>query len=227
MSRSLVILRPIDGARETAKRAHRLGLSTIVDPLFAVEPMAWEAPSKSQFDALMLTSANALKYAGRGLETYKELPVLAVGTATAKAAQQAGFHVTEIGNSGAEELLQSLPADLYQTILRLTGKDHVKTAQSARKLILRRVYHARALPLGENARKALQQGHVILLYSIRAAKILIGEMDRSGLDQSVNDVVALSPNVAEAAGSGWKSVQTAESPTDDALLSLAGRLCLQ
>lgn len=226
MRRSLVILRPIDGAHETAKRAHKLGLSTIVDPLFAVEPIAWEAPPKSQFDALMLTSANAIKYAGRGLETYKGLPVLAVGDATAKAAQQAGLHVTEIGNSGAEQLLQSLPANLYQTILRLTGKDHVKTAPSKHKLIVRRVYQARALPLGENASRALKQGHVILLYSIRAARILIGEMDRCGLDQSVNDVVALSPNIAKAAGSGWKSVQAAEGPTDDALLSLAGRLCL-
>lgn len=226
MTRSLVILRPIDGANETAKRAAELGLSTIVDPLFAVEPMAWEAPPQSQFDALMLTSANAVKYAGPNLEIYKALPVLAVGVATAKAAQQAGLHIAETGNGGAEELLQSLPADRYQNILRLTGKDHVKTTQSGRTLTLRRVYQACALPLGENANAALKQGHVILLYSVRAATILIEEMGRLGLDRSINDVAALSPNVAQSAGSGWKSVQAAESPTDDALLSLAGRLCL-
>ncbi len=227
MTRSLIILRPIEGARETAEKAKKMGLSTIVDPLFEIEPIAWEAPPASQFDALMLTSANAVKYAGSALEKCRKLPVLAVGKATARIARQSGLDVAEPGGGGAEELLRSLPSGRYRKILRLTGKDHVKTTISGCELVLRRVYQARALPLGEKARAELREGHVVLLYSVRAAKTLVQEMDRLGIDRSANDIAALSPNIAEAAGDGWKTVQAAKRPTDDALLSLAGRLCLR
>jgi len=226
MNKSLVILRPADGARETSEKAEKLGLSTIVDPLFSVESMTWVAPGASQFDALMLTSANAVKYGGSALANYQQLPVLAVGDATATAAKRAGFEVVEIGNGGADNLLQSLAPGRYLRILRLTGKDHVKTNPSSQEISLFQVYQAVALPLGGKARAALEQGHVILLYSVRAAKILAGEMDRLGLNRAINQVAALSPNIAQAAGSGWKNIAAAEQPSDDALLSLAGRLCL-
>ena len=226
MTRSLLILRPMDGARRTAKNAEQMGLSVIVDPLFVVEPLDWTPPLASEFDALLLTSANAVKHAGGQLEHYKQLPVLAVGDVTARAARQAGLNIVKTGDGGVEDLLASLPAGQYQRLLRLTGKDHVDFTPPAHILTLCHVYQSRALPLGEKALAALRQGHVILLYSPRAAKILVGEMGRLGLDRSVNDIAALSPNIAEAAGPGWKSVQAAAQPTDDALLSLAGRLCV-
>ncbi|HEY9090104.1 uroporphyrinogen-III synthase [Parasphingorhabdus sp.] len=225
MTRSLLILRPIDGARRTAKSAEKMGLHAIVDPLFAIEPMDWAPPPASQFDALLLTSVNAVIHAGGGLAQYKQLPVLAVGDATAKAARQAGLHVVKTGDSGVKELLASLSAGQYHRLLRLTGKDHIDFTPPEHIMMLRHVYQARALPLGEKARAALHEGNVILLYSPRAAKILAGEMERHAIDRSRNDIAALSSNIAKAAGSGWKSVQTAERPTDEALLSLAGRLC--
>jgi uroporphyrinogen-III synthase len=38
-------------------------------------------------------------------------------------------------------------------------------------------------------------------------------------------ITAIGHDAAEAAGHGWQSVETAERPTDDALLALAARLC--
>lgn len=225
MTRSLLVLRPMEGARRTAENAGKMGLPVIVDPLFVVEPLDWTPPPASDFDALLLTSANAVKHAGDGLKHYKQLPVLAVGEVTANAARQAGLHVVKTGDSDMANLLASLPAGQYQRLLRLTGKDHVDLMLPDHILTLRHVYHARALSLGKKAVEALRQGQVILLYSPRAARILAGEMDRLGLDRSVNAIAALSSNIAGAAGSGWKSVQVAPRPTDDALLSLAGRLC--
>ncbi len=225
MTMSVIILRPRDSADETAKRAHDLGLATVIDPLFVIEPIAWAAPPASAFDAVMLTSSNAVKHAGPELQKYVQLPVLAVGEATAAAARQAGFTVAVTGNRGAEELLQSLPSGQSPHILRLTGKDHVKLVRSSGEITLCRVYESRALPLGGKAQAALRQGHIVLLYSVRAAKILVSEMDRLNIDQSANAVAALSANIAQAAGNGWKKVDTALQPTDDALLSLAGRLC--
>ncbi|MEW4468865.1 uroporphyrinogen-III synthase [Parasphingorhabdus sp. JC815] len=225
MSRSLLILRPIDGARRTAKHAEQMGLSVIIDPLFEIDPMDWTPPPAAQFDALLLTSANAVSQAGKRLEEYRELPVLAVGEITATAALQAGLNVVKTGDRGVRELLAALPDGQYQRLLRLTGKHHIDYTPPEHDMTLCHVYRSRALPLGKKAQEALRQGHVISLYSPRAGKILSSEMDRLGLDRSVNDVVALSPNVAEAVGSGWKTVQAAEWPNDDSLLSLASALC--
>ncbi|MEH6758102.1 MAG: uroporphyrinogen-III synthase [Parasphingorhabdus sp.] len=226
MTLSVLILRPITGGQETARRAKDHGLHPIVDPLFVIEPMAWTAPPASDFDALMLTSANAVQYAGSVLGQYQHLPVLAVGEATAQAARNAGLDVIMSGNGGAEELLRSVATDRYPNILRLMGKDHIKLVQTEHSIKQCCVYQSRALPLGEMAQAALQQGHVVVLHSARAGKTVMEEMERLGLDRSINHIAALSPKIAKAAGTGWKSVQAAEQPTDDALLSLAGRLCL-
>ena len=225
MTRSLLILRPIDGACRTAKNALEMGLPVIIDPLFAIKPLDWTPPPASQFDALLLTSVNAVMHAGVGLEQYKQLPVLAIGEVTANAAKQAGLNVVKTGDRGVKELLGSLQAGQYQRLLRLTGKDHIDFTPPEHIITLRHVYQARALPLGEKAHAALKEGSVIALYSPRAAKILACEMDRHGLDRSRSDIAALSPNIAKAVGSGWKMVKTAERPSDDALLSLASQLC--
>jgi uroporphyrinogen-III synthase len=38
-------------------------------------------------------------------------------------------------------------------------------------------------------------------------------------------IAAISNAAADATGNGWKSVEAAEHPNDDALLALAARLC--
>jgi uroporphyrinogen-III synthase len=38
-------------------------------------------------------------------------------------------------------------------------------------------------------------------------------------------IIAISQAAAEAVGNGWKSVEAADQPTDEALLALAARLC--
>ena len=56
-------------------------------PLFSVESLAWKVPDAASFDALLLTSANAVRQAGAGLTQLRGLPVHAVGAATATAAR--------------------------------------------------------------------------------------------------------------------------------------------
>ncbi|MEP3225554.1 MAG: uroporphyrinogen-III synthase [Parasphingorhabdus sp.] len=225
MTRSLVIVRPAQSARQTANKAEQMGMTCTVDPLFVIEPLQWTPPPPDEFDALMVTSANAVEFAGAELNQYADLPVLAVGETTAESARQKGFRIAQIGTGGVDALLAELPADRYHHILRLSGKDHIKTAASEHKFTLCRVYHARALPLGAKARAALREGRVILLYSARAAKILAEEMAKAGLEPGMHIIAALSPTIAQAAGQGWESVAVADQPTDDALLSLARGLC--
>ncbi len=64
----------------------------------------------------------------------------------------------------------------------------------------------------------MQADHV-LLHSARAAErfsILVAERQ---LDSADISIAALSENIANAAGNGWKSIHIANEPTDAALLS--------
>ncbi|MBC7987264.1 MAG: uroporphyrinogen-III synthase, partial [Sphingomonadaceae bacterium] len=89
MSRNLLIVRPEPGASATAQRARTRGWEPLVAPLFAIAPLAWAPRDPAAFDALLLTSANAVSHGGKALGKYRELPVYAVGAATAAAARAA------------------------------------------------------------------------------------------------------------------------------------------
>src|SRR4051794_41196284 len=97
--RRVVVLRPEPGASATVERARQRGLDAFALPLFEVEPVAWEAPDPDRFDALLLTSANAVRHGGEQLVRLRELPVYAVGSATADAARRGGFEVASVGSS--------------------------------------------------------------------------------------------------------------------------------
>ena len=89
-------------------------------PLFQIEPITWRAPDAGQFDALLLTSANAVRVGGPGLAALRDLPVHAVGEATAAAAREAGFDVATVGYAGVERLVGALDPKLR--LLHLAGE---------------------------------------------------------------------------------------------------------
>ena len=60
----LAVLRSEPGASDTVRKARRRGLDAISLSLFQVEPVAWEVPDIDHFDALLLTSANAVLHGG-------------------------------------------------------------------------------------------------------------------------------------------------------------------
>lgn len=225
MTPKLLILRPLDGALQTERRAKDLGLSPVVDPLFTVESIDWSGPVAEDFDALLLTSANALRFGGAQLEAYLSLPVLAVGEKTAEAATAAGFQVEKTGGTDARDLLSQLDDGLYPNILWLAGEQHTELSIKSRYLEIVPVYRSKAIALGQEAVACLAEETIILLHSARAARHFLSELERLRLPANIHHVLAFSEKAAEAAGQGWKSVQSAEHPDDDALLSLASTLC--
>ena len=208
--RPVVVLRPEPGASRTAARAEALGLEVRVMPLFAVVPTEWVAPDPSEFDGLVLTSANAVRHGGEQLEELKSLPVHAVGEATAALARAAGFIVASVGSGGSRDM--ALPKG--ERLLHLTGRDHVATGAQAIA-----VYEARKIddPPGLGG----IDGCVALLHSPRAGSRLAELVDRRRRIM----IAAISPAAAAAAGTGWERVHAAPMPNEAALLALAVRLC--
>jgi uroporphyrinogen-III synthase len=222
MTAPLLILRPQPGADETAARARALGLSPIIAPLFVVRALPWAPPPATEFDAIMLTSANAARRAGAGLAAFLGLPCYAVGDATAAAASDAGFTDVRVGPEDGVALLMTMEAHRVSRALHPCGADHITLEPAEMRITRVPVYEAQAVAaLPAEAEAALVGGAVALLHSARAARLFGGLVsDRSDLT-----VAAISPRTARAAGNGWKHLAIAAEPRDHALLELAAKLC--
>ena len=126
--RRTIVLRPEPGAGATVERARQRGLDARAVPLFTIDPVPWDAPDAADFDGLLLTSANAVRCAGPGLERLRVLPVHAVGDATAEAARAAGLTVASAGNAGVEALLAAI--DPQMRLLHLSGEQRRLPAET-------------------------------------------------------------------------------------------------
>lgn len=218
--RRLIVLRPEPGAGATVERARALGLEAVAMPLFRLAPLDWKAPEAGGFDALLLTSANAVRLAGDRLQDLRGLKAFAVGEATAQAARDAGFDIAATGDSGVERLLGSLEPAIR--LLHLCGEDRVEV--DARQAITA-VPVYRAEPLAAPEGLGGIAGATVAVHSPRAGRRLAELAAAAALDRGAVRIAAISPAAAGAAGTGWQRCEPAEAPSDEALLALAARLC--
>lgn len=212
--RKLLLIRPEPGLTASAERARALGLEVLPCPLFRVEPLPWQAPEPAVFDALLLTSANAVRHGGAQLAKFRALPVQAVGAATATAAEEAGFRIDTVGEGDLVELLARLPATLQ--LLHLAGEDHRETDDP--RIERRIVYRSTVIP---DPRLPPIEGLVVAVHSPRAGRRLA----ELAAVRSATAIAAISPAAAEACGPGWERIESVDRPTDNSLLALAARLC--
>jgi uroporphyrinogen-III synthase len=209
--RPLVILRPEPAASATATRARAMGVDARAIPLFEIVPLLWEAPDPAEFDAIVMTSANAPLQGGEQLERLKSLPVRAVGAATAGAAREAGFSVASIGEGGSGDMVLTR----HERLLHLAGREHRAIGAA----LTIPVYEARPI---EPAPRLDGIGEcVAAVYSPRAGRRLAWLV----AERSRITIAAISTAAAEACEAGWNGVHAAPQPNDSALLALAARLC--
>ncbi|MDP5280529.1 uroporphyrinogen-III synthase [Sphingomonas sp. DG1-23] len=202
MSRAIAVLRPEPGNRVTAAAIEARGRTAIRMPLFEVKPLAWEAPDVAGFDALILTSANALRHGGAGLAALHRLPVYAVGEATAEAALRSGFGVRLVSDEGAAALIARAEAAGVRHALHLAGRERtLETGGIIAEVIA--VYASERRTPDEVARLA---GSIALVQSARSGAWLAELADAQGLDRSRIALVAVSTAAAAAAGPGWQRI---------------------
>jgi uroporphyrinogen-III synthase len=221
-----LVLRPEPGAGATAARIRARGGEAVVAPLFRIEPEAWIAPEAGAHDALLLTSANAVRQAGPALAALTTLPVYAVGAATATAAREAGLTVHTVGTGDAAALLATAGEAGVKRPLHLTGAEHMDAAQDGLLITRRIVYRADPVDrLSPEVLAALEARAVVLLHSPRAAALFAQLLDQAECARADVAVAAISAAAMTAAGEGWRARAVAVFPTDDALLAAAALLC--
>ena len=220
----LLIIRPEPGASATAARAQTAGFEPLVMPFFEVRAREWNVPNAAEHDALLLTSANAVRHGGAGLAALAVLPVHTVGERTAAAARAAGLTIASSGPSDANAALAAARAAGHERLLWLAGEDHRPPAAGYLTLDIRIVYASEAVALPDDAQWIIAAADAVGLHSPRAATRFGDTLDRLKIERSRLIVAAFSPAIAAAAGTGWRTIVTAATPDDSALLSSLAQL---
>lgn len=224
----VLVTRPEPAASATAAALAGHGHQALLAPLLATAPRLWVAPATAP-QALLVTSANAVRHGGEGLLAYRSFPVFAVGPATAAALRAAGFGDVRDGGGDVAAALAAAHGAGVSALLHLAGADRTRTRLPAGMTVeVRTVYAARrARALPDTARAALAAGaiDVVLLYSVRSAQAFAALAERAGVARGALHVAALSAKVAAAAGDGWQQVSIAATPNEAALFAAAGLVC--
>ncbi len=214
----LLVVRPEPGAAATAAKLRALGHEPIVVPLLATEPLDWQPPASSP-DAMIITSAAAVRHAGPAAAALQHVPLFCVGEATAAAARSAGWRDVAVGPGTLQGLLDQLAAAGPHNLLHLAGEDRTAiTLPAALTITTCTLYRARLLPL-----PMLVPVDGILLHSPRTARHVAAEWDRLGGRRDLVRLFAISPLALAAAGSGWRAGHAAPSPDDAALLAMLAK----
>ena len=216
----LLITRPLPAGAATAARLRAQGHDVTLAPLMATEAAAWDRPDRLP-DAVMLTSGFAARLAGPAAAALRHLPVFAIGGATARAAQEAGFIDVRAAGGTAQALLDAVAAAGITSIVHLAGEDRTPVVVPAGLTVdTLTVYRARLVPLA-----TLPIVDWVLLYSPRSAAHFAAEAERLGVARSRVNVAAISAATLASAGDGWRTTVVASEPTEDALLAAIGISC--
>jgi len=224
----VLVTRPLPAATRTAERLRAAGHVPIVAPLTTIEPTG-EPPPAGRFDAILVTSANAIPALARRPPAAKTRPVFALGTRTAGLVRLAGFPDVREGGADARALAgfvqRALPPS--SVLLHVAGRD--RKAEPASSLAAAgytvtpwaayAAVAASCLPAG--LKTALSRGEIdaVLHYSRRSAAILRQLSERAGVLGGLERAVqlCLSGDVADALP-GASRVVVAPAPTEDGML---------
>lgn len=224
MSFHLLALRPQPGLAATLEKAGALGLAITGHALSEIRAVAWDCHDPAGIDGLLIGSANAILHGGAHLARLTGKPVYAVGEATAAAARAAGFPVAQVGSGGLQGVLGTITAPCH--LLRIAGEEHIPLTPPAGVTFAEVIaYRSVALPLDAQESLLASGKALVLLHSAATARHFAAECDRLGLARARVTLAALGPRIADAAGSGWSAVHTADRPDEAALLQLAFDLC--
>ncbi len=238
MTTTALITRPDEDAEPLAAALGRRGIEVVREPLLAIRPLPGASVDLAGVQALVFTSANGVR-AFASLSSRRELPVFAVGDATARGAREAGFARVESASGTVEDLARLVEARLdarQGPLLHAAGSAVAgdlagRLGKAGFELRRAVVYETEtATQLSEETREKLAAGEIglVLLFSPRTAETFVrlaraaGPTVTAGIGKAI--ALALSPAVARAAETlEWRDLRIAERPELPAMLALIDR----
>lgn len=215
----LLIIRPQPGADATAHRLRAAGHAPILMPLFSIEHLPVQRISADGYDAILLTSGNAVRAAVEFLTQDHAKPIYAVGSATASALHSLSVPVAKTGSEGVDTLVRGAVANGHQRLLWLAGEDHSPIAHiDGVRIDIEIVYQSATVSTPDDFVRQVTQSDAVILHSSRAARHF-GELCAiMGLPRADVTLATFSSAIAQAAGENWGAMIIADAPNDAALL---------
>jgi uroporphyrinogen-III synthase len=229
----VLVTRPLPAANRTAERLRAMGHTPVVLPLTQTVAVPVDPGLMGRdFDAVAVTSANALRHAAKVvLASLADLPCQAVGERTAAAARQAGFRLVITGSGVAEGLSARIAESRPRAVAYLCGRvrrPDFETALAAAGVSVTAIetYDTVAAdpPPADLSFALAAPVDAVLFYSQAAARAFAALAQAPAVAR-VASLLCLSRRIAAALdGLPGKKVLVAGEPEEDALLSLlAGR----
>ena len=231
----VLITRPREDAEALAATLAARGIETLIEPLLDMTYLPAADLDLAGVQAVLLTSANGARALARA-DGRRDLPVLAVGAATAGAAAEAGFTRVEAAAGDvaalaalAEARLDPAAGPLVHVSGSAVAGDLAGRLEAAGDAVRRAVLDAAnpVAALSAEAVAALTGGAIdaVLLFSPRTAEWFVRLAAEASLTAALGDIRALCLSAAVAGEAGavaWREVAVAARPDQAALLALIG-----
>lgn len=230
----VLVTRPIYYARSLAAALAARGYGALVAPMLTIAPAEGVEPplDLAGVQALLFTSANGARVFA-GLSEARDLPVFAVGDASAGAAREAGFARVESAGGDIADLarlvaehLDPKGGALYHAAASKVAGDLTGFLEGRGFSVRRDVLYdaVAATRLTKELRTALVAGSldVATFFSPRSAETFVSLIQDAGLDGACTRTVALSLSDAVAEklrALSWAGIEVAARPNQDSLLA--------
>lgn len=240
---AVLVTRPQPDNEATAAALRARGFAVLLAPMLRFEPVAFRDDPDTDYDAVIVTSANALRAIESQLAESRlvRLPLLAVGEHTADRARRAGFTKVTVAQGDAAALRELVKESVRTRKLKKTGTLlYLAGADLSRDLAGELSAHGLHVVTQTTYRMAPMSGlprevceafaahgiEAVLHYSRRSARAFIEAARADGVEISALAVpqCCLSQGIAAVLReAGATQVAVAASPDENALLGALER----
>lgn len=240
----VLITRPREDAETLAGLLRERNIEPVIEPMLVIHLLEGAGMDLDGVQALLLTSANGARaLAGRELGAagtdWRDIPVFAVGSVTAKAARDRGFRrvvqadgdVDSLGKLVAESLDPRRGALLHVAGSEVAGDLAGRLRRSGftvRRAVLYEAAAAESLSPGLVSMLKAGAIELALFFSPRTAESFVSLARKAGVAPACKSMTALclSAAVAEAAKAiDWADIRVAGRPELEGLLTLIDGVC--
>ena len=233
----ILVTRPGEDGIALAELLNVSGIDSIVDPLMSIQQIHGPQLKLEGVQALLLTSANGVR-ALVNRSSRRDIPIYAVGEATATTARKFGFSQVHSADGNVDmlvDLVENILKPEDGSLLHIAGSsiagDLIKSLSNSgfqcSRVILYKTNNSRRLLDSTIADIKQNKIDAVMLYSPRSAEIFVNLIRKARLVRSCQKIILICLSDAvykKTLKIQWKAVKTSTEPNQGAIIELASVL---